>query len=260
MKARTILTLLVSLVLAGVAALVANTWITQRLGATDREDQTTRVIAAAADIPVGRKIEATDVKAIAIPEGSLQPGNITQVEDVLGRVATQPLYEGEILVKKRLTDPVGGSPLAAVIEEGKRAITVRVNDVIGVAGFLLPGSRVDVVATRRGGGARETRSTTILQNIKVLAVDQTASSDKDDPVIVRAVTLEVAPQEAEKIVKATEEGHVQLTLRNPLDQDELGPEPVAGAPAPKPKPARRWSGYQVDVIRGTEVSRTSVRN
>ena len=267
MKARTVLTLLISLGLAAMAAFMANIWITQRLGASEHNDETAVVVAAAVDIPVGTKIEATHLKAISIPAESYQAGNITEMEVVLGRVAIQPLYGGEILIEKRLTEHVGGSPLAVVIEQGKRAVTVRVNDVIGVAGFLLPGNRVDVVSTKRRSGSRDSRSTTLLQNIRVLAVDQTVSSDKNDPVIVRAVTLEVTPQEAEKIAKATEEGQVQLTLRNPLDLEEYHsaesvtpPTAVAVAPVPKKAPARRWSGYRVDVIRGTELSRTSVSN
>ena len=95
-----------------------------------------------------------------------------------------------------LADNAGGTALAVVIEQGKRALTVRVNDVIGVAGFLLPGSRVDVLSIRKADG-RTAISETILQNLKVLAVDQKVSPDKNEPVIVRAVTLEVTPEQAE---------------------------------------------------------------
>jgi pilus assembly protein CpaB len=265
MKARTILTLTVSLGMAGLAAMMANTWITQRLGAAEQKEQTDQVVAAAADIPVGTKLAATHLKMIALPQESITEANYTQIEDVLGRVVTQPLYAGEILVEKRLTEHADGSPLAAVIEKGKRALTVRVNDVIGVAGFLLPSSRVDVVSTKRAAGGRSTESKTIVENLKVLAVDQTVNSDKNEPVVVRAVTLEVSPKQAEQIVKATEEGKVQLTLRNPLDlakQVQLPktkqvdkPEPVVAKTV-----SRGWSQYRVDVIRGTERSNTVVAN
>ena len=96
-----------------------------------------------------------------------------------------------------------------------RAVSVRVNDVVGVAGFLLPGNHVDVVTAYRDG--QETRSETVVQNVKVLAVDQTASTDKNEPVVVRAVTLEVTPADAEKLVLAEQRGAIQLALRNPLD-------------------------------------------
>jgi pilus assembly protein CpaB len=140
---------------------------------------------------------------------------------------------------------------------------VRVNDVIGVAGFLLPSNRVDVVSTKRGSGNRNTVSKTIVENLKVLAVDQTVSSDKNDPVIVRAVTLEVTPKQAELIVKATEEGKVQLTLRNPMDlamREQAVAQPEAEAKSTKSRAVskRRSYGYRVDVIKGIEKSRILV--
>ena len=255
MKARAILTLIVSLGMAGLAAIIANNWISQRLGATESTEQSGQVVVATADIPVGTKLEATHLKMLPLPQEAISAGNLTSLEDALGRVAIQPLYAGEILLEKRLTQYAGGSPLAVVIEKGKRALTVRVNDVIGVAGFLLPGNRVDVVSTKRAGG-RKTISKTILENLKVLAVDQTVSSDKNDPVIVRAVTLEVTPKQAEKVVSATMEGKVQLTLRNPLDLATKETKTVAAKSPSK----TRWSQYKVDVIRGTEKSKTLVAN
>ena len=265
MKARTVLTLLVSLSIAGLAALVANTWITQRLGTGEKSEALAQVVSAAVDIPVGTKIEATHIKMLSLPSAAVSPGNVTVLEDALGKVAVQPLYAGEILLERRLAEYAGGGALAAVIEPGRRALTVRVNDVIGVAGFLAPGSRVDVVATRRAGRSGGNVSNTLVENLKVLAVDQTVSTDKNDPVVVRAVTLEVSPEEAEQLVKATEEGKVQLTLRNPLDvavtpAPAAEPEVAAAPPAPIAKPQPRWTGYRVDVIRGTELSRKSVAN
>lgn len=266
MKARAILTLVLSLGIALLAAVIANSWISQRLGATEKKtEQNGQVVIATGDYPVGTQLEATHVKAIPFPEDAISAGSITKLEDAIGRVVTQPLYAGEILMEKRLTEYAGGSPLAVVIEKGKRALTVRVNDVIGVAGFLLPGNRVDVVSTKRQPGARKTETNTIVENLKVLAVDQTVSSDKNDPVIVRAVTLEVTPDQAEQIVKATEEGNLQLTLRNPLDvaiaqkapEPKPQPKPVVKA---KPPPKKLWSRYRIDVIRGTEQSKTQVTN
>jgi pilus assembly protein CpaB len=146
-----------------------------------------------------------------------------------------------------------------------RALTVRVDDVIGVAGFLLPGNRVDIVAVRRPPGGRSAVSETLLQNVKVLAVDQTTSPDKNEPVVVRAVTLELTPKQAEQLAEATEEGKVRLTLRNPLDSVTVAaaPEPSPVAPPPKPKPAtpKRVGPRvgQVTVIRGTAVSTSKVK-
>jgi pilus assembly protein CpaB len=259
MKARAIITLLISLSLAGLAAAMANNWISQRLGATEQQEAEGQVVAAAADIPVGTKLEAAHLKIVPLSREAISTDNLTSLDAAIGQVVTQPLYNGEILIDKRLSRHEGGSPLSAVIESGKRALTVRVNDVIGVAGFLLPGNRVDVVATRRGSGSRNTISNTIVENLKVLAVDQSVSSDKNDPVIVRAVTLEVTPKQAEQIVKATMDGNLQLTLRNPLDlamreraRDQTKVAKVTGTRE------KRSYGYRVDVIKGIEKSRTLV--
>jgi pilus assembly protein CpaB len=138
---------------------------------------------------------------------------------------------------------------------------VRVDDVVGVAGFLLPGNRVDVLATRKSSNANA-QSETILEDLRVLAVDQTSSTDKTQPVVVRAVTLEMTPEEAEVLVKAMAEGRLQLALRNPLDNQKR-PEspPVAEKPAPAPAPApvkpvvkRSSGGAGVTIIRGTAVN------
>jgi pilus assembly protein CpaB len=128
--------------------------------------------------------------------------------------------------------------------------------VIGVAGFLLPGNRVDILFTKRQGSQSVTR--TILQDIKVLAVDQTASTDKDRPVVVRAVTIELSPAEAELLVKATSEGNLQLTLRNPLDSELIAKKEE---PAKKMQVRKVWRGpgkEKITLIRGTDISTTSV--
>jgi pilus assembly protein CpaB len=178
--------------------------------------------------------------------------------------------KGEILLAARLTEEGAGSTLAAVVSPNMRAVSVRVDDVVGVAGFLLPGNFVDVVSAYQKES--ETYSETVIQNVRVLAVDQTASSDKNEPVIVRAVTLEVTPEDAERLVLAKQRGAIQLALRNPLDTmvAELArtptvATPVAAAPPPPPAPprpvARRASkgppraAPGVTVIRGTEVEK-----
>jgi pilus assembly protein CpaB len=261
MKFRGFLMLVLSLVLAGVAAIYANRWMSERLAAADanKTGELTGVVAAAADIPFGTRIDASLVKMVQIPPQFVPPGAFTDPQAVFGRIAGFALYQGEVLLENRVVEHIGGSTLAAVVPEGKRAITVRVDDVVGVAGFLLPANRVDMIATRNSRDG--TQSRTLLENLKVLAVDQSTSTDKNEPVIVRAVTLEVDPSQAEEIVRAQSDGRVQFTLRNPLDGIRREPEPEPEAPAvaekPAPPPVVINRTVVVEVIRGTSQSATT---
>jgi pilus assembly protein CpaB len=158
-----------------------------------------------------------------------------------------------------------GSTLAAVVSKDKRAVTVRVDDVVGVAGFLLPGNHVDVVATSKDEHGAAYVAETVLSNIKVLAVDQTASANSNEPVVVRAVTLEVTPAEAEILLKGKAAGSIQLALRNPLDEGDARHAP-ASAPTPAkiaPRPIARGpllaQEPPMTIIRGTKVARESAQ-
>jgi len=186
----------------------------------------------------------------------LPEGTYTELAEVEGKVATSGIARGEILVAERFASHSRGSTLAALVADNMRAVTVRVNDVVGVGGFLLPGNTVDVLSARKGKNRRAIIET-ILTNIKVLAVDQTAATDRNDPIIVRAVTLEMTPKQAEKIVKARSEGTIQLTLRNPEEEDII-PEPVKRTVKKRaPRPAS--TGSSVEVIRGTDVKTTKTK-
>jgi pilus assembly protein CpaB len=236
------------------AAWMASNWV-RNTSATAEVPMAT-VVAADIAVPFGTKINERHLKTLTMPAQYVPPGSFTSVEEVLDRVTVQPIVAGEILMRERFSEHEDGSTLAALVSEKMRAVTVRVDDVIGVAGFLLPGNRVDVLAARREAGQRAVAET-ILRDVKVLAVDQTAATEKNEPVIVRAVTLEVNPQQAEVLVKAKEEGSIQLTLRNPLDDEILvveeqrpAPPPVRRSAPPAPRPRA------VTVIRGTDVSTT----
>jgi pilus assembly protein CpaB len=246
-RAFTMITL--SLALGVGAAWMAGKWM--RLATEAQETPMANVVAASMAIPFGTKVESRHLKTLEMPAEYVPPGSFTSLEEVLDRVSMQPIVAGEILMRERFTASESGSTLASLVSEKMRAVTVRVDDVIGVAGFLLPGNRVDVLAARRESNRRATAET-IVRDVKVLAVDQTAATEKNEPVIVRAVTLEVNPAQAEVLVRAKEEGSIQLTLRNPLDDEvEEAPKPAVvrqvAAPAPPPRRA-------VTVIRGTDVS------
>jgi len=258
-KRRGLILIFLSLMMAVGAAWVANNWVkAQLISKASAEPNTQVVVAAAMAIPYTTKVESRHLKLIQIPEGVLPAGAYTDIEEVVGQVAITSIARGEILNAERFAKHTRGSTLAALVNENMRAITVRVNDVVGVAGFLLPGNTVDVLAARKNRDQRATIET-ILTNIKVLAVDQTAATNENEPVIVRAVTLEMTPKQAEKLVKASTEGSIQLTLRNP-DSEEIEPEPEPTKPVVK-TPAKQYapSGSTVEIIRGTDVKKTKTQ-
>jgi pilus assembly protein CpaB len=264
--------IVISLLLAVGAAWVANRWLISQNEQREAATGTIPAAAAAIDIPFGTKVEPRHVAMIQMLQGTAPEGVFPTSAAVEGKIARAPIMKGEILLAGRFADAGEGSTLATVISEDMRAVSVRVNDVVGVAGFLLPGNRVDVVSAYRDG--QETRSETIVQNVKVLAVDQTAATEKNEPVVVRAVTLEVTPADAERLALAAERGAIQLALRNPLD-DRLvamrsnvavaAPAPASpAAPAAKPRARIRTGPPPVDtsitVIRGTAIGKETPKS
>ena len=218
MNSRFITMLIIAIVLAGGAAWIANRWVeSQSTVATKPQANTVAVVVAATNIPFGSRIEATHIKLIEWPKNSVPYEAFSELQPVVGKVTQRTFITNEILLKPQIKEHLGGSTLSALITEGMRAMSVRVDDVVGVAGFILPGNKVDIIHVK--GKAKKTN--TLLRNIKVLAIDQTASTDQDKPAIVRALTLEVSPKHSEVLVKAMKTGFLQFTLRNPLDDEEL---------------------------------------
>ncbi len=249
-----------SLVMGMVAAWMASNWILGTVEVQNAEVEMASVIAADLAIPFGTKVESRHLKVLEMPAEYVPAGSFSAVEEVVDSIAVQPIVAGEILMQARFAHADDGSTLAPLITEKMRAVTVRVDDVIGVAGFLLPGNKVDILSSRLQQNQRAV-SETILRNIKVLAVDQTARTDDNDPVVVRAVTLEMTPKQAEVLVKRKEEGTIQLTLRNPLDTMVVEEKPEA---APKPKKVIRRAppkprDTSVTIIRGTHVDKTKAK-
>lgn len=254
-----------SLIMALGAAVVAMSWMREQ---SDDQGYTAKVVVAALQVPFGTTVQASDLKVVNMPKEVVPPNSFNDIESVVGRVSNQVIYNGEVVLEGRVSEHMGGSALAALLDPGMRAMSVRVDDVVGVAGFLLPGNRVDVVSTKSNGSRNGVESKTVLRNLKVLAVDQIAGQERDGPVIVRAVTLQVTPRQSETLVQATQEGKVLLTLRNPLEKEEV-PEMIAAQrstmdPPPRaaPAPPRRAAPVQhrVSVLRGTQMSSVNVRN
>ena len=212
------------------------------------------------NIPLGTQISARHVASIEMIPGQEPTGTFHDEKEIEGKVTSVNVPAGQLLMASMFAKE-GESALAANVARDKRAVTVRVDDVVGVAGFLLPGNRVDVVATRKDERTAVVTAETLLSNIKVLAVDQTAAANSNEPVVVRAVTLEVTPEEAEILLRGKAAGAIQLALRNPLDETDARhkPEPVkvvakeaVRVPAPARDPA-------ITVIRGTAVAHEAPR-
>jgi pilus assembly protein CpaB len=255
-KKKGLVLIVLSVLMSVGAAWFANSWI-QQSSPEDNSMTGSQVAAAAIGIPHGTKIEARHVTMVTMADGSIPSGAIRSLDEVEGKIASIEMLPGELLLSARFVEHISGSTLSALVEAKKRAFTVRVDDVIGVAGFLLPGNYVDVLATRMVRSTQRAVSETIIRNVKVLAVDQTAKTNESDPVVVRAVTIEVTPKQAEILVARKEEGTIQLTLRNPLD-DEV---PVVAVAAPKAAPKRVYrpsTSQTITIIKGTKVSSNKV--
>jgi len=241
-----------SLLLAGGAAWMANKWLAARAAPTPARE-TTHVLSAAMNLTVGTKIEARHVATIEMIPGQEPAGTFHDFKEIDGKVTTVNIPAGQMLMAPMFVKE-GESALAGVVSKDKRAVTVRVDDVVGVAGFLLPGNHVDVVATRKDDRTQVVTAETILSDITVLAVDQTTAANSNEPVVVRAVTLEVTPEDGETLLKWKAAGSIQLALRNPLDESDArhkAPPPVKVAVkvvAPMRDPG-------ITVIRGTRVGK-----
>jgi pilus assembly protein CpaB len=209
--------LLLALVTGLAAAIYAASWVAQRGNVAS-----TKVVVAAVDIELGSKINPQMLTTSEWPSGSVPEGTFKDVKDLQDRVVRTSVMRGEAVMERKLS-PVGTTGgLSAVIAEGKRAMTVRVNDVVGVAGFALPGNYVDVMVNaqqeRSKGEADNHVSMTVLEQVLVLAVAQEASRDETKPKVVSAVTLELSPADAEKLDLARSVGTLSLVLRNQLDK------------------------------------------
>jgi pilus assembly protein CpaB len=181
------------------------------------------VVVASKPLPVGTSITRDTVRLREMPESLFPAGAFSRVEDVIDRPVISPIEPDEPVVEARLAAKGSGIGLAPLIPPGMRALSVRVNDVVGVAGFILPGMRVDVLVTGHGAMQAETVTRTVLQNVAVLSAGQTIQTDgKSQSIQVPVVTLLVTPHDAEALTLANTDGHVQLVLRNSAD-----PKPVA---------------------------------
>ncbi len=245
------------------------------------------VVVAASDLAIGAELKAGDLKVVDWPATSVPAGAVTQPGELVGRGVVMPLIENEPVLPMKLASKEAGAGLPPVIPPGLRAVSVRVNEVIGVAGYVLPGTHVDVIATvNPSDKTSEMTSKVILTDVQVLAAGTKMEQDVENnkPQAVSVVTLLVNPDESERLTLASGEGKIQLALRNPLDKDAPAtrgvraaalvgtpaPAPVArqmasarktAAPvvaAPAPAPAPVVEPTTVEVIRGDKRAREVV--
>ena len=274
---RALIMLLLALVLAGAAVLVAARWMGGQSSTAGK-----KLVVAAAEIGVGVKITPEMLRQIDWPASELPPGAASDGKPLEGRITRTNISLGEPVLESKLAPPGATGGLSSIVADGKRAMTVRVNDVVGVAGFALPGNFVDILVntddSARGGGGGQAISKIVLERILVLAVAQESSRDDNKPKVVNAVTLELTPDQVEKLDLARSVGSLSLVLRNQVDPAPVNtsgatkatllglppaePAPVAATPPPAAAPRAPRAPYapaapagdSVKVIKGMDTS------
>jgi pilus assembly protein CpaB len=267
------------LLMIGLLALVLGAFVsfsvyrTVTAKVTANNEPVAEVVVSAADLQVGARVGDNDVRLAKFPASLVPAGSFKQRSQVVGRGVVLPITKGEFVLANKLAAENAGSGLPSLIPPGMRAVSVRVNEVVSVAGFVTPGARVDVLLTGNPTSSSEPQTNTVLENVEVVAVGQklernTTGDAQSAPVI----TLLVSPDDAQKLTLASTQGKIQLSLRNPVDtrQESLDstranglykiastgdttprPKIVKKAPAtntPPPPPSQ----YSVTVYRGTK--------
>ena len=235
--------LLLALTSGVVAALLALRYLRERTTPLmASEPRMTSIVLSARNLPVGALVTERDVKVVNWPGQAVPSGYVRSVKDAVGRGVITPVAENEPLLDSKMSTKDAGGGLPIIIRDGMRAMSVRVDEVIGVAGFVLPGTRVDVMLTLDKGANRPQAITkTLLQNVQTLAAGQSVTRDKEGkPQTVTVITVLVTPDDAELLALAAKEGRLQLALRNTLDTlavstsgaraDKLSPSAASSAP------------------------------
>jgi len=284
---RTLLVIVIALVTASAASYFVYRAI-QRIPVRQVEVASAHMVVAASHLPVGTLVTKEMLKVVPWPAAHQVPGGFASIDQVTNRGLIQPVAENEPVTESKLAPLGAGAGLSPTIPAGMRAISVKVNEVVGVAGFVVPGSRVDVLVTvdEQNGNSRGGMARAVVSNVQVLTAgtrfDQEKARADGKPIPTTVVTLLATPQDAERITLAAAEGKVMLTLRNPLDTDPTqtpgvrmanltgapSPPPVEKVlktgrkimvtpppPAPEPPPA-----YMVESIRGGKRSKEELGN
>jgi pilus assembly protein CpaB len=263
---RTIATLAIAVLLGLVAVFLTRSYLNHAVrpvpvvGANG--GPTVPVVVASANIPRGGVLQAQLLKVVAYPAEAAPYGAFHAVTDLTGaqRLALHSMVANEPILPGNITGPGGKLNLSGILTAGMRAVSLRSNDVAGVGGFVLPGDRVDVLLTRQsdsGSKQNDTLTQVLAQNVRVLGIDQSDNDEADKPVVAKAVTVEVTPEQAQSIALGQQVGTVSLALRHVADDATVAEKPFSVSdlgPTPRRTAA---SGPSVRVVRGVEASKFS---
>ena len=273
--------MVIGLAIALVVAFMLATFVYKQFqkASTAKPVDTEHVVVAASALPLGTRVDASNLKLIAWPAGQSVAGMFTSIDQCANRALITAVAANEMILDPKLAPKEAGAGLPATIPEGMRAMSVAVNDVIGVAGFVTPGTKVDVLVTGKLSGANrneeDTITRTILENISVLAAGQKIEQDREGkPQTVPVITLLVSPEDAARLAMASTQGKIQLALRNTVDSKRVEPASVleaylfsGGGPAPAPKKTilktaapTPPSPYTIEVITGNKRENKSFPN
>jgi pilus assembly protein CpaB len=243
-------------------------------------------VVAAKNLGMGSRITEADVKPVAWPEDAPVEGGFSEVSQVVGRGVLEPIVLNEPITQRKLAAPEAGAGLPPTIKEGMRALSLRVNDVVGVAGYVLPGTKVDVLVTLKEQPNAPTNMTrVVVDNVHVLAAGKVYDTEQGrtgQAIDTTVVTLMLSPEQAEKVALAASEGQILLTLRNPLDSeptvspgarratlftrggmpvtlDDAPARPRVSRPAPPPPPPAPAPPRTVEAIRGQRRSNEQIK-
>lgn len=269
---------LIALVVAIVIAVIASRFVYRQIqqASAVKPLPVSHIVVASRPLALGTPLTAQDLTLITWPQDTPLAGSFTRIQDCIGRSLTAPISKNEPILEGKLAPKEAGVGLPAAIPVGMRAVSVRVDDVVGVSGFAMPGTMVDVMATGTPEGGGDSLTRTIIQDVRVLAAGQTVEQDtQGKPKTVGVVTLLLTPEQADQLTMASTDNRIHLALRNTIDTQVIKSQPVfktalllggaepkhyGGGGGGKPQPRRKVAPekpagpapYVVEVIRGNK--------
>ena len=249
--------LAVAIVLGLTAVVLVNKWLSARAsesgGTLKSSVQMTKIVVAAQEILPGTRLNDANLVLAEWPQSNIPKGAFDKLDTVKDRIAVSKLAPGQPLLAAELAAPGSGAGLVAIIAPGMRAMAIKVDEVIGVGGFILPNTYVDVIGVQQIGTSNEKKVETLLKRIKVLAVAQETQTEEGKAKLVRTVTLELRLREAEKLALQVNEGPIHLVLRNPHDLEYAAADEtkVVAKTTPARVSAPKQQAFRVEVIQGS---------